>query len=159
VDETFGERNNDTLLPIAVVPLIQVEFDKPENWLASPPPSGQLLTSLRALGETGALVLHPVGTLRISQRAGPFDLQLEKVGNQKVGDVNQLTVELSAAGLRIAGASRENFARAQYQEFDDAKKLSQPAFEKLESGIDIAAGTTEWAVGPGAERKVRYELI
>lgn len=159
VDVTFGERNNDTLPPIAVMPLIRAEFDKPENWVASLPPSGQLLTSLRNLGAEAVLVLHPVGKLRVSQRAVPLNLTIAKIGNQKAIDVNQLTVELGAPGLRIDGLARENFARGQYQEFDDAKKLSQPAFEKLDSGIDIAAGTAEWAAGPGAQRTVRYETI
>lgn len=159
VDVTFGERNNDTLAPILVMPLIRAEFDKPENWIASLPASGQLLTSLRNIGETGALVLHPVGSLRISQRAVPLNLKFDKVGNQKASDVNQISVELSATGLSISGTARESFARAQFQEMDDAKKLSQPAFEKLDGGIDIAPGATGWATGPSAERRVRYETI
>lgn len=159
VDFTFGDRNNDTLPPVSIMPLIRAEFDKPENWVANPPSSGQLLTSLRQLGETGALVLHPVGTLRIAQRAIPLNLKFDKVGEQKASDVNQITAELTAAGLTIAGTARESFARAQFQEMDDARKLSTPAFEKLEGGLDIGAGTAEWATGLGAERKVRYETI
>lgn len=159
VDVTFGERNNDTLPPIQVMPLLRAEFDKPANWVASLPPSGQLLVSLRKLGEADALVLHPVGSLRVSQRAVPLNLKFAKVGNQKNADVDTVSVEVEAEGLQVAGASRENFARAQFQDMDDAKKLSQPAFEKLEGGVDIAPGTAAWAVGPAAERHVRYETI
>lgn len=159
VDVTFGERNNDTLPPIAVMPLIRAEFDKPANWVASLPPSGQLLVSLRKLGEAAGLVLHPVGSLRVSQRALPLNLAFQKIGNQKNSDVNQLFIALEAEGLQIAAPARESFARAQFQEMDDAAKLSQPSFEKLEGGVDIAPGAAAWAVGPAAQRNVRYEMI
>lgn len=159
VDVTFGERNSDTLPPIAVMPLLLAEFDKPANWVASLPPSGQLLVSLRKLGEADGLVLHPVGVLRVSQRALPLNLEFQKVGNQKNSDVNRLSIEVEAVGLQVSATARESFARAQYQEMDDAAKLSQPPFEKLEGGVDIAPGGASWAVGPGAQRNVRYEAI
>jgi hypothetical protein len=159
VDVTFGERNNDTLPPVLVMPLLRAEFDKPANWVASLPPSGQLLVSLRKLGEADGLVLHPVGVLRVSQRALPLNLEFQKVGNQKNSDVNKLSVEVEATGLQVAATARESFARAQYQEMDDAAKLSQPPFEKLDGGIDIAPDGASWAVGPGSQRSVRYETI
>jgi hypothetical protein len=159
VDVTFGDRNNDVLPPIDVMPLILAEFNKNENWQATLPPSGQLLVSLRNLGEQAALILHPVGTLRISQRTVPLNLKLDKLGNQKVADFNQFTLGVQTDGLTLKDTPREFFARAQYQQMDDAQKLSKPSFERLDSGVEIAAEQKQWSAGPASQRNVRYETI
>jgi hypothetical protein len=158
VDVTFGDRITDTLAAIAIMPLVQAEIEKPENWVARLPPSSQLLVSLRDLKGAGDLVLHPVGTLRISQRAVPLGVTLDKVGNQKGADVNLVSVEPGAGPLTLQSSAREPFARAQFQEMDDGQKLSQPAFEPLQSGVELAS-RSPWVAGPGAERNVRYETI
>ena len=78
-----------------------------------------------------ALVLHPVGTLRVSQRVVPLDLTIDKVGNQKPSDVKQLQPvgrrrRAGRGGRRRASSSR----RRSSSDLDDADKLSQPAFER-----------------------------
>ncbi len=45
------------------------------------------------------LVLHPLGALRISQRAVPLDLYIQRVGNQKVSDIEQAAITVKAMGL------------------------------------------------------------
>ncbi len=159
VDVTFGEERREQLPPISVLPIIHAELDKIDNWRATLPPSGQLFASLRDLKDEAALVLHPVGTLHISQRAVPLKLKLDKIGNQKVADVNFLTLEALPNGLAVKTALREPFATAQYQEMDDARKLSSPPFEPHESGVELSGAGREWATGPSAERNVRYETI
>jgi hypothetical protein len=159
VDETFGERNNDTLPPISVMPLLKGEVEKAANWVAGLPPSGQLFTNLRKLEDPAALVLHPVGTLKIGQRAVPLNLKIDKVGNQKASDVSEVKFEVAATGLGVSGNTRESFARAQFQDIDDAQKLSKPSFEKLDNGVELAATGGQWSAGPGADRNVRYETI
>jgi hypothetical protein len=159
VDVTFGERNNDTLAPISVMPLLKAEVEKPANWIVGPPPSGQLSTNLRKLDDPAALVLHPVGTLKIGQRAVPLNLKIDKIGNQKAGDVSEVKLELAAAGLAVSGTTRESFARGQFQDIDDAQKLSKPSFEKFDNGFELAATGGQWSAGPAADRTVRYEMI
>ncbi|HLL75086.1 MAG TPA: DUF6603 domain-containing protein [Pyrinomonadaceae bacterium] len=159
VDETFGERNVDTIAPISVLPLLTAEIEKPANWVAGLPSSGQLFTNLRKLDAAAALVLHPVGTLKLGQRAVPLNLKIDKVGNQKAADVNELKLEVTSAGLTAAGRTRESFARAQFQDMDDARKLSSPSFEKLDNGVELSAAAGQWAAGPAADRNVRYETI
>ncbi|MGQ0604472.1 MAG: hypothetical protein ACT4QE_22555, partial [Anaerolineales bacterium] len=40
-----------------------------------------------------------------------------------------------------------------------AAKLSAPAYEPLESGVELGAAGQPWATGPLAQRNVRYETI
>ena len=159
VDVTFGERNNETLPPISVMPLLKAEVEKSANWLVGPPPSGQLFTNLRKLDDPAALVLHPVGTLKIGQRAVPLNLKIDKVGNQKVSDCREVKLEIAAAGLAVSSTTRESFARGHFQDIDDAQKLSKPSFEKFDNGVVLAATGGQWSAGPAADRTVRYETI
>jgi hypothetical protein len=159
VDVTFGERRAEVLPPIEVLPRIQAEFEKPESWRATLPSSGRLFVSLRELGSAEALVLHPVGTLQISQRFAPLNLPLDKIGNQKPSDVKKVTVAVQTGSLKVKGPTKEKFAVAQYRNMDDAAKLSARAYEPLESGIEVGADGQPWATGPVARRNVRYETI
>jgi hypothetical protein len=54
---------------------------------------------------------------------------------------------------------RDRFAIGQYKKLDDAAKLSAPAFELLESGVELGAAGNPWVTGPAATRSVRYESI
>lgn len=159
VDVTFGERRAETLPPIEVLPKIRAEFEKLESWQATLPASGQLFVSLRDLGSGGTLVLHPVGRLRISQRFAPLNMPLDKIGNQKPSDAKKVTASVTTSALAVKGPTKEKFAAAQYRDMDDAAKLSAPAYEPLESGVELGAAGQPWATGPLAQRNVRYEMI
>ena len=160
IDETFGEHKAEVLPPLAVLPALRAELDKHDSWRATVPGTGRLLVSLRELGDPDLLVLHPLGTLQVSQKFIPLALQLDKVGNQKPSDIKKATVSVDpAGGVAVRGPMRERFAAAQYRNMDDAAKLSAPAFEMLESGVELGADGNPWVTGPAATRTVRYETI
>jgi hypothetical protein len=159
IDVTWGDSRDTSLPPIAVMPLLAGEFSKQSNWRAALPDSSHLLVTLRKLGEAeSAFVLHPVGTLRISQRAVPLDLTLDKVGNEKPNDANRFALTVSSVGLTKTAELQEQFAPSQFQNFDDATKLSQPGYEPLDSGIELSAAGTSLASGTAITRVVRYDL-
>jgi Family of unknown function (DUF6603) len=158
-DITWGESKDTTLPPIAVIPLLKGEFDKLDNWRAQLPPTNNLLVSLRKLDETESTeVLHPLGTLRVSQRAVPLDLKIDKVGNQKPSDANQFTLT-ATAGLVKADDADEQFAKAQFLNMSDADKLSQRAFDPMHGGLLLASGAQQLGSTKMGKRKVRYEEI
>ena len=159
VDQTFGERHAEVLPPIAVLPALIDELKKLDTWKATVPGGGRLLVSLRDLGESGLLVLHPVGRLQVSQRFVPLGLPIDKIGNQKPSDIKKATVSVTSGALAVQRPMRERFAAAQYRDMDDAAKLSAPAFEMMQSGVELSASGVPWATGPSATRTVRYESI
>jgi hypothetical protein len=158
-DITWGDSKDTTLPPIPVMPLLRAEIDKLENWKAELPANNNLLVSLRKLPEAEtAQVLHPLGSLRISQRAMPLDLKIDKVGNRKPSDANEFTLA-PTAGLVKAGDADEQFAKAQFLDMSDAEKLSQRAFDPLHGGVVLASGTQQLGAAKLAKRRVRYEQI
>ena len=158
-DITWGESKDTTLPPIAVIPLLKGEFDKLDNWRAQLPTANNLLVSLRKLDATeSSQVLHPLGTLRVSQRAVPLDLKIDKVGNQKPSDANQFKLT-ATAGLVKANDADEQFAKAQFLNMSDADKLSQRAFDPMHGGLLLASGAQQLGSTKMGKRKVRYEEI
>ena len=158
VDVTFGESNKETLPKILVLPIVQEQLEDVKNWKATLPASNQLSASLRKL-EEDILVLHPVGTLQLSQRAVPLGIALDKVGEQAVSDVSQIDLELTVPGLRVKQNLRERFATAQFKKLSDTEKLDLPPFEDQQSGLEITVDGPDLATGHMARREVRYEQI
>lgn len=159
-DVVWGEERDTLLPPIDVLPLARAEFEKAENWRALPPAGSSLLVSLRSLpADEAALVLHPLGVLRVSQRFVPLALTLDKIGNQRPGDVNHLSLAITGGGLSQVGPAQEQFAPAQFQDLSDADKLSSPAFGPQDGGIDLSASGAQLRSSRMVRRVVRYEEI
>ena len=103
-DRTFGESRDTTLPPILVLPLLEIEIGKAVNWRALPPPSTNLLVSLRNLELPGdELVLHPLGTLEVSQNFVPLGFTLEKVGAQKPADADRFSLGVAGGAVDEEG--------------------------------------------------------
>ena len=158
-DVTWGDSQDTTLPPISVMPLLKAELEKQQNWIAELPGGNNLLVSLRKLSETeSSQVLHPLGTLRVSQRAAPLDIRIDKVGSQKPADANQFKLVPTGDLVKVSDAD-EQFAKAQFITMSDADKLSQRAFDPLHGGVKLASGAQTLGSAKLAKRKVRYEQI
>jgi hypothetical protein len=160
VEKTWGDDRKEKLPPIPVLPILQNELNKAENWRALLPAGTALFVSVRKMPEAeAALILHPVGVLRISQRAVPLELKLDKVGTQAPSDVNRLSIAVGAGGLAKKADVLDRFAPAQYQNFSDADKLSRPAFAPERAGVDLSASGADRRSSNMVRRIVRYEEI
>jgi hypothetical protein len=160
-DVTWGDAQNTTLPSIEVVPLLKQEFEKDDNWRAKLPEGSYLLVSLRQLDEQSEkLVLHPLGTLQIAQRAVPLNLNIDKVGNRAASDGDNFSVTVSSTGLGETGTvPKEKFAIAQYQELSNDEKLTRPAFQKFDAGVELSVTGRQLGSTKAVRRTVRYETI
>jgi hypothetical protein len=158
IDFTWGDNPNTTLPPVAVMPILVGEAQKVSNWRTALPPNLKLLVVLRQLdpNET-SLVLHPAGTLHVSQRSIPLDLTIDKVGGQAPSDANEFTFSVAAGTLTKVRNLQEPFAPSQFRNFDDATKLSQAAYTPEDSGIELA-GSATLATATAITRPLRYDL-
>jgi hypothetical protein len=158
IDFTWGDNPNTILPPVQVMPILTAEVQKSSNWKTALPPNLKPLVVLRKLDPTEAdLVLHPAGTLQVSQRSVPLDLKIDKVGSQAPSDANQFAFSVAGSVLTKVRDLQEPFAPSQFRNFDDATKLSQPAFAPQDSGIELA-GSTTLATATAITRPLRYDL-
>lgn len=159
IDFTWGDERETALPPVAVMPIVGGELGKRSNWRAVLPSGSNVLVSLRTLDPAEAeFVLHPVGTLQISQRAVPLGLVLDRVGSQKPSDANHFTLAVTSAQLVKTRDLQEPFAPAQFRDFGDAERLAQPAYAPADSGVELSGAGTAYASGTAITRIVRYDL-
>ncbi|HLL51982.1 MAG TPA: DUF6603 domain-containing protein [Myxococcaceae bacterium] len=156
---TWGESANTVLEPIDALPLIETELRKRENWVALPPSGSTLSVSLRAIEAAAELVLHPVGALRISQRAVPLELTIQKVGNRSVSDIDSAVLKVTSPGLSRKAPALEPFATSQFVSQDAAARLSAPGYEKQVAGADVSATGGDTRTSHAVKRRVLHELI
>ncbi len=161
-DKTWGEQRNTTLESKAILTELLTALGKKEQWSTLLSTNKNLYVSLRTLNEAteSLLVLHPAGSLVVQQKLLPFTINIDKIGNQKVADVKQISVisaQSGASNLQLKTVN-EDFARAQYQNLSDAEKLSKPSFEKMPGGVEISMGGNLIKNGKLVRKKVAYEL-
>ncbi|MGW3938935.1 DUF6603 domain-containing protein [Streptomyces phaeochromogenes] len=159
-DITWGEERDTTLPPVAVLPLLAAEIRKTEGWETRLPSGGnRALVSLRQLPDTDDLVLHPLGTLFVRQRALPLNVRLDRIGGQRASDGRRFSVApLPDSGLKRVSDTGDRFAMAQFQNMSDAAKLSRPSYETQDAGLELAAASGALASARVVRRSARYEL-
>lgn len=155
---TWGEAENTTLPPLPVMPLLTAEFEKIENWTTQLQNANKLLVALRDIDAPGELVMHPAGTLRISQRAVPLGITLDKLGSQRPSDANHFSVAVSS-GFQQRAKTYESFAIAQFQNLSDSEKLNASDYENEEAGLELAPAGQQTRSSFAVKRIARYEQI
>lgn len=162
-EHTWGANQDTKLDSIEVYPLLETEIKALTNWEARLPESSNILVSLRKLGESQSdqLVLHPAGKLRISQRKVPLNFKLDKIGNQPPSDYNRLTMDADLPGGESLSVTKieEKFAIGQFKDLEGTARLSRPAFEHLESGLEIGVAGEQMRTSRAVRRVIRYETI
>ena len=159
---TWGGSQDTRLDPIEVFPLLEQELAALTNWRADLPAGSSITVSLRKLGDTDTdqLVLHPVGTLRISQRKIPLNLKLDKVGNQRPSDADKFSLDVTVgAGGAAQSLLQEQFATGQFIDLDDSQRLSSPGFEPEDSGVEIKVAGKSRKTSQAVKRVIRYETV
>ena len=156
---TWGEEEDTRLPPISVMPLLVSEFSKDENWTAELANANQLLVTLRPVDATTELVLHPIGSLRVTQRAVPLGLTLDKIGSQQPDDANRFSVDAASATVEKRGTVNEQFAIGQFQDLGDSDRLSASDYEREEAGLDLSVTGNQTATSYATKRVIRYETI
>ena len=162
-DVTWGD-GADTMVEAAdVMPVVAGALGKDQAWKANRPPGTNLLVSLRSLDASNdpadSLVLHPLGSLQVHQSTVPLDLSIAKVGNQKAKDATKFTLSVTSAGLAKAADIDDRFAIAQFQDMDDAAKLSKPAFQRQHGGLELKVSGAGAGTGRMTRRIARYEEV
>ena len=153
-NKTFGETRNTTLPDVAVLPLLAAALTADDNWEGELPEQRHRLESIR---ETpGTLVVHPVGTLKVSQKVAPLNVRIDRLGGQRPSDAREFRIT-DVQPPRNPLAVQESFAPAQFFDLTDEEKLTSASFKQFESGVRVG-DPERLHTAYAAARKVQYEL-
>jgi len=157
---TWGERREDTLPDIAVLPKVIEALEQSRNWIGELPSNRFLLTTLKTIElEEGGVLMHTIGTLTVRQTVIPIGLDLDKYGNYAPSDINK--VEFTEININNESVEydliKDAFAPAEFVEMTDQDKLSSPSYKDENSGVKAKA-TEDLQMNYGINRLVNYEL-
>ncbi|GAB3945961.1 hypothetical protein GCM10028805_15900 [Spirosoma harenae] len=162
-DKTFGERRNDTLPPVRVIDKLLEALNQSGNWKAKLQVGNQHVSLRELPKDDTSLILHPSGTLHVTQKIVPLRLDIARFGYQQPDgprrfEITNLKVGNAQKTPSDADYEKEQFAPAQFIELSDSEKLSRPSFEAFDAGVEVGGSTqpqSDYAVG----LDVSYELI
>jgi len=153
-NKTFGESRNTTLPDVAVLPLLAAALGADDNWEGELPSQRRRLESIR---ETpGELLVHPVGTLKVSQKVAPLNVRIDRLGSQRPSDAREFQITDVQPEANPA-AVQESFAPAQFFDMTDEEKLTSASFKSFASGVRVG-DAERLQTGYAAVRRVQYEL-
>jgi hypothetical protein len=148
-----------------VLALMAAELVKRENWSAQLPAGSDAMVTLAP--RRGDLVprAHPLGRFVFSQQVAPLGLTLEKFGDGGVSgpshfDIEAVTIGGQSVDPAVPGTAitrvREHFARAQFVEMTEEDRLTRPAFEEMDAGVQFSSGAFEVSAH-GVRSSMAYE--
>jgi hypothetical protein len=156
-NKTFGESRTTTLPDLAVLPLLAEALKANDNWEAELPVQRHRLESIRETPElTSELLLHPVGTLKVSQKVVPLNVRIDRIGSQRPSDGREFQI-VTPQPPATSNKPQEAFAPAQFFDLTDEQKLTSASFKDLDSGIRVG-DATQLHTGYAAARAVEYEV-
>jgi hypothetical protein len=165
-DHQFGEEEPPPLpAPVDVLALVTQALQDHRNWSAALPRGEPPVVSLRETATTvGSFRVHPLAQLTVRQQVAPLNRLITKVGSSVLTNgptsINVAAVGVGATPLPItASAVREPFALAQYEELSDDEKLSRPAFETQDAGLQFAVDELAFAYEALLDTAIDYETL
>ncbi len=161
-DESWGAAPVLTQQSTDAAALVAGELAEPGNWTAQMPVGADPLVSVGPMPGVTGVIAHPLGTLTFTQRAIPFDLVLDKIGQTLVAGANSFTIESgfigSSSNTKPATPLTQHFAVGEFRTLTDAQKLSDPGFQPFTAGARF--GDTAYSAGPAAaDQTMDYETL
>jgi hypothetical protein len=137
------------LEPVNAAETVRRALADPSAWSAEPPTGAAFVRTLVSEGDNGLTYVHPWGGLAIHQKAAPLYVELAKFGEAAVAGPTQLEVthikafgaELPTTGMPVV---KEHFAPSQFFNLTKQQRVTQPAFERMQAGVDAAAAQVEY---------------
>ncbi|MFE5207223.1 DUF6603 domain-containing protein [Streptomyces sp. NPDC056600] len=161
VDATFGgSRELPRAERQAIWPQLRQALADAGNWAAELPADGGRLATLKApepaAGET---LVHPLGTVRVSQRIVPLRREIARFGAAPPADFSRFDIVSVTGARHDATAVLDHFSPAQFLGLGDAEKLAAPGFELMPSGARLTAPDDALITGPAASCPVTFDTV
>jgi len=156
-ERTWGDLISVLAGAIDVLSLVAEALGDPNNWFAPLPAGAHALVTLRR-GEDH--LVDPGGTLNITQKLVPLDLDIDRFSSLKPQDANRFSITAVTSESHTLGTepTADEFAPAEFLDMSDAEKLSRPSFERFASGVRIAS-SERLVAGDAVGCDVDYERI
>jgi hypothetical protein len=175
--KTWGRDDKARVPAVDPLPALLAALNRPESWATALPPDSAMVEALRSLEPKvptattegtpppppppPVVLAHPTGRLEVRQKVAPLGIKLDQFGNAPVAGHNEFRLFAPTNGGTpglVVQPLDELFARAQFEEMSNKKKLSIPSFEKMQGGVSIGTDESK-AYGASVPHPLAYECI
>jgi hypothetical protein len=164
-NRSWGSERVARLDPINAWDQFVIALDRNGSWGTVLAPGSVMVDALHPAGGTPEKIpVHPAGTIEVRQHVLPLDMKLDTLGNAPIAgprrfSLGALTARQNGVVTNLQGESVQDFfARAQFEEMTDKKRLSLPAFERMPAGVR-ATGPSLRLDGKSNALALKYETI
>jgi hypothetical protein len=159
-DASIGSAESTPPLPaVNVGDILLTALRDVRNWTPRLARAEQNLVALRKIAPTSILLLHPLGTLGVTQSAVPLGVTIQRLGAARPR--GEAKFEITHAEVGGSAQPRtpvtEQFARGQFFDLTDDQRLTSPSFERMAAGANI--GSTAVRHGPAVEATTECDTL
>ncbi len=138
------------LEPVNVAETVRSALADPSSWSAEPPGGAAFVRTLVSEADNAVTYVHPWGRLAIHQKTAPLGVEIAKFGETAVegptklelSHIKAFAAEVPTTGMPVV---KEHFAPSQFFNLTKQQRVTQPAFERMQAGVEVAAGDVEYA--------------
>ncbi len=159
-DKRFGDAHAPEAPTVDPQPLLLAAIGDPRNWSGALPPGAWQAVSVAAPSPTEDRVLiDPAGGVTLRQRVLPLNRPLSKFGEATLAGSTRYDVTAVTLGDDPVhwDPVQDQFAPAQFQDLDDAEKLSVPSFAAMDAGVAVQGEALK--AGAGLQADLVYETV
>jgi hypothetical protein len=144
---------------VEIVGQVAQALQTPGSWEGRLPLDADAIVTL--IDRTrGGIIVHPLGALTLRQRIVPLGVKLDRLGHAPLTNARRAELGTPTFGpahvpAKQTSAVTDKFAAAQFLNISDDEKISRPAFEDFQSGMQISPVGEQ--VGIVIENDVAYE--
>jgi hypothetical protein len=115
--------------------------------------------SLRAPADPRTPLLDPLGAAAVHEKVVPLNRELTRFGEAAPAPPGHYRLGPVTAGTSTMAPPlvQDHFAAAQFEQLDDAARLSRPAFEKMDAGFALASDALD--LGADLSRGITVETL
>jgi hypothetical protein len=133
VDVQFGEKEPEGTTPlIDPWPSLELALKQDGSWSTDFPEWANLGVTIRESSKEINLV-HPMGTVKVSQKITPLNYTLSKFGAGC--PINNFKFVMGSSKMKTVSTTQEQFAPAQFADYDNEQKLSLKPYQLMDSGL------------------------
>jgi CHRD domain len=149
VDQRFGSETPPEISVVDPWPLLESALMQNESWSTDFPEWADIGVTIKEssidnTNNTKAMVVHPLGTLKVSQKVLPLNYTLTKFGASNTAEANRrFEIKPTSITTQQLSTIQDYFSPAQFSEYTNSEKLSLKSFDLMDSGVSFGLSSKD----------------
>lgn len=164
LNKQIGGYQHTLVEDINVLPLLTAALQDKKNWQSTMSQDTQLLVTVREFPTNpGDLIIHPQGSIAVSQKVVPLDVTFSRFGNRRATVYNRFSIAINYLQNNATGLAKtdlkEYFAPNEFYSLSEDQRLARESFELMTSGAKVTNTSNALTSGAYHQIKQEYETI